>query len=245
MASSAPDLTSRLLRRERLIVAGGVALLLLLSWWYVAAGAGMNSAMAGMSAPPLSALIVMWWLMMVAMMLPSATPALLLYAQVRQIRSRDADIAATWVFLAGYLAVWLLFSIAAAVAQSLLAGPSMALANHAAQASVLIAAGLYQLSPFKGACISLCRSPAEFISRHWQPGRSGAIRLGIRHGIYCLGCCWMLMALLLVGGVMNLLWVVGLTLIVTIEKLAPRGPLIGKVAGVVLVGWGLAKLAGF
>jgi predicted metal-binding membrane protein len=238
MASSAPDLTSRLLRRERLIVAVGVTLLVALSWWFVAGGAGMRGAMIGMQPPPLSALLVMWSLMMVAMMLPSATPALLLYAQVRQIRSRDTYIAATWVFLAGYLAVWLIFSVAAAVAQSLLTGPSMALASRTAQGVVLVAAGAYQLSPLKGACIGLCRSPAQFISRHWRPGWDGAVRLGVRHGIYCLGCCWMLMALLFVGGVMNLLWVVGLTLIVTVEKLAPRGPLIGRVAGLALIAWG-------
>lgn len=245
MASSAPDLTSRLLRRERLIVAGGVTLLVALSWWYVTTGAGMNASMAAMGPPPLSVLIVMWWLMMVAMMLPAATPAVLLYAQVRQIRTRDADIAATGVFLAGYLAVWLVFSVAAAVAQQLLTGSSMALANHAAQGAVLIAAGAYQLSPLKTACIGLCRSPAQFISRHWRPGWDGALRLGLRHGIYCLGCCWMLMALLFVGGVMNLLWVVGLTLIVTVEKLAPRGQQIGKAAGIILAIWGVAKLVGF
>jgi predicted metal-binding membrane protein len=90
-----------------------------------------------------------------------------------------------------------------------------------------------------------CRSPAQFISRHWQPGWSGAVQLGVRHGVYCLGCCWMLMALLFVGGIMNLLWVVGLTLIVAIEKLASRGARIGKTAGVALVVWGLAKLFGF
>lgn len=243
MASSAPDLTSRLLRRERLIVASGVSLLVLMSWWYVAKGAGMDTSMDAVRSPPLGALITMWWLMMVAMMLPSATPALLLYARVRQIRSRDSGIAATWVFLAGYLGVWLLFSLAAAIAQNLLTGPSMAFANHRAQGAVLIAAGLYQLSPLKSACIGLCRSPAEFISRHWQPGWEGAVRLGLRHGIYCLGCCWMLMALLFVGGVMNLLWVVGLTLIVTIEKVAPRGPMIGKAAGVALIAWAFLLLA--
>lgn len=243
--SSAPDFTSRLLRRERLIVAAGAAMLALLGWWYVATGAGMHASMGAMRSPPLGALILMWWLMMVAMMLPSATPAVLLYAQVRQIRIRDADIGATWVFLAGYLAVWLLFSVAAAVAQRLLTGPSMALDNRIAEGAVLLAAGLYQLSRLKSSCIGLCRSPAQFISRYWRPGWDGAVRLGLRHGLYCLGCCWMLMVLLFVGGVMNLLWIVGLTLIVTIEKLAQRGPLIGKAAGVVLAGWGLAKLAGF
>jgi len=245
MASSAPDLTSRLLRRERLVVAGGVTLLVAFSWWYVVTGAGMNASMAAMRTPPLSVLIVMWWVMMVAMMLPAATPALLLYAQVRQIRSRDVDIAATWVFLAGYLAVWLVFSVAAAVAQHFLTGSLMALADHSAEGAVLLAAGAYQLSPLKSACIGLCRSPAQFISRHWRPGWDGALRLGLRHGIYCLGCCWMLMALLFVGGVMNLLWVVGLGLIVTVEKLAPRGQQIGKAAGLALIAWGIAKLVGF
>jgi predicted metal-binding membrane protein len=245
MASSAPDLTSRLLRRERLIVAAGVALLVLLSWWYVATGAALDGSMEAMHSPPIGALIMMWWLMMVAMMLPSATPALLLYGQVRQFQSRNTDIAATWVFLAGYLAVWLLFSVAAAVAQGLLTGPSMTLANRTAEGALLMAAGAYQLSPLKGACIGLCRSPAQFISRHWRPGWDGAVRLGVRHGIYCLGCCWMLMALLFVGGVMNLLWVVGLTLIVTIEKLAPRGDLIARVAGAALIAWGIVKVVGF
>jgi predicted metal-binding membrane protein len=233
------------MRRERPIVAAGVTLLVLLSWWYIVRGAGMGPSMGGMRSPPLGALITMWWLMMVAMMLPAATPAILLYGQVRQIRSRDNDIAATWVFLAGYLTVWLLFSAGAAIAQSLLTGPSMALASRTAQGIVLLAAGLYQLSPLKGACIGLCRSPAQFISRHWRPGWDGALRLGVRHGIYCLGCCWMLMALLFVGGVMNFLWVVGLTLIVTVEKLAPRGQQIGKVAGIILGVWGVAKLVGF
>jgi predicted metal-binding membrane protein len=243
MASSAPDLTSRLLRHERLIVAAGVAALLLLSWGYIVTGAGMGGPMGGMGSPPLGPLIVMWWLMMVAMMLPSAAPALLLYAQVRQIRSRDVDIAATWVFLAGYLAVWLLFSVAAAIAQSLLTGPSMALSSSVAQGAVLVAAGAYQLSPLKGICIGLCRSPARFISRYWRSGWKGAFGLGIRHGIYCLGCCWMLMALLFVGGIMNVTWVVGLTLIVAIEKLAPRGDLFGKVAGMALFAWGVVILA--
>src|SRR5205807_6848237 len=130
MGSSAPppDLTSRLLRHERLIVGGSIALLVALSWAFLMRGAGMPNAMAAMP-PPLSALALMWWLMMVAMMLPSAAPAILLYARVRQQNAHKA-VAATWVFVAGYLAMWLLFSIAAAVAQHLLTGPSMALDNR-------------------------------------------------------------------------------------------------------------------
>jgi len=184
----------------------------------------------------------MWWLMMLAMMLPSATPAILLYARVRQTRAGDASIAQTWVFLVGYLAVWLLFSIVAASVQSLVTDSSMALRSRAAQGAVLVAVGLYQLSPLKSACVSQCRSPGQFISRHWRPGWEGAFRLGVIHGAYCVGCCWMLMGLLFVGGVMNLLWVVGLTILVAAEKLLPGGSLLAKVSGIAFILWGFARV---
>ena len=237
-----PDLTSRILRHERLVVAGGIALLVALSWWFLASGAGMDHGMAmpGMQ-PPLTALIVMWWLMMVAMMLPSAAPAVLLYGRVRAIRG-DASVADSWVFLAGYLGVWLLFSIVAACAQWLFAGPSMALGDQRLASALLILAGLYQLSPLKGACLRECRSPAQFISRHWRPGAWGAVRLGVLHGGYCVGCCWLLMALLFVGGVMNFAWIAALTLIVGVEKLVPGGEWIGRAAGLALIAWGAARL---
>ena len=243
--SSAPDLTSRVLRFERLIVAAGIALLVGLSWGFLLTGAGMSEgmAMAGMAPPPLSALIIMWWLMMVAMMLPSAAPAILLYARVRHMRGRDADVARSWLFMAGYLGVWLLFSILAAGLQRLLAGPDMALRNPAIASGLLLAAGLYQLSPLKGACLRECRSPAQFLSRHWRPGTVGAVRLGALHGAYCVGCCWLLMALLFVGGVMSFAWIAGLTLIVGIEKLVPRGDWIGRAAGLGLIAWGIVRLA--
>jgi predicted metal-binding membrane protein len=121
----------------------------------------------------------------------------------------------------------------------------MAIENRYAEGALLMAAGAYQLSPLKSSCVRVCRSPAQFISLHWRRGWHGAMRLGVLHGLYCLGCCWLLMAVLFVGGIMNLLWVVGLTLIVAIEKLVPRGVLIGKAVGVGLFGWGLAKLAGY
>ena len=244
-SAHAPDLTSRILRRERRVVAGGLALLALLSWWYLLAGGGMRDSMPAMREPPFGALVLMWWLMMVAMMLPSAAPAVLLYGKVREMRNRDACIAETWMFLGGYLGVWLVFSVAAALAQRFGTGSSMMLGNRVAQGTVLLLAGVYQLSPLKNACLGECRSPAAFISRHWRPGRDGAVLLGVRHGVYCLGCCWILMTLLFVGGIMNLLWIVGLTLIVAAEKLAPRGPLIGRAAGVVLAVWGVAKIAGY
>lgn len=239
MGSSAADLTTRILRYEQALIACTVALLTVLAWGFL-----LRDVSMGPMKPPLTALIAMWWLMMLAMMLPSATPAVLLYARVRQTRGRDAEIAQTWVFLGGYLAVWLAFSIAAALAQSLVADSSMALRNRAAQSAVLIAAGLYQLSPFKSACVSQCRSPGQFISRHWRPRWDGAVRLGVIHGAYCVGCCWMLMALLFVGGVMNLLWVVGLTLLVAAEKLLPAEFLLPKISGIALILWGLWKAFG-
>jgi len=229
-----------LLRHERWIVGGGIALLVALSGAYVATGAGMGGAMA--MQPSVGAVIIMWWVMMAAMMLPSAAPAILLYANVRTMRGSDSPIAATWVFLSGYLALWLLFSIAAAIAQRLLTGPSMTLDSRPGEAAVLIAAGLYQLSPIKGACLRQCRAPAQFISRHWRPRWTGALRLGLLHGAYCVGCCWLLMALLFVGGVMNLLYVVAIALLVAIEKLAPRGQWIGQVTGLALIVWGAARL---
>jgi predicted metal-binding membrane protein len=228
------------LRHERLIVAGGIALLVGFSWWFLASGAEM-----GAMPPPFGALVLMWWLMMVAMMLPSAAPAVLLYGRVREIRGGNSAIAQSWVFLAGYLAVWLLFSILAASAQRLVAGPSMALGNRIATSALLIAVGVYQLSPLKNACLARCRSPVQFLSRHWHPGWNGAVRLGVLHGADCVGCCWMLMALLFVGGVMNFAWIAALTLIVGIEKLAPRGDLIGRAAGVALLAWGTIRIAGF
>ena len=236
MASSGADPTEGLLRHERLTVAAVLLLLSGLAWAYLV----RPMPMAAMQ-PPLRALILMWWLMMVAMMLPSAAPAILLYARVRRTRGGDAGIAQTSVFLAGYLAVWGLFSIGAAVVQSALTGPSMALASPRAQAAVLIAAGIYQLSPLKAACLGQCRSPAQFISRHWRPSSSGAVRLGVLHGAYCVGCCWLLMALLFVGGVMNLLWVVALAVLVAIEKLVPGGVWLSRAAGVALLLWGVSK----
>lgn len=247
MGSSAPEPSGRILRHERVIVAGSIALLTALCWWFLVTGAGLDSshdmAMPGMAPPPLGALVLMWWLMMLAMMLPSAAPAILLYGRVRQMRGEDGEIAGSWIFLAGYLAVWLLFSILAAGAQQLAAGATMRLADGRLASLLLIAAGLYQLSPLKGACLTQCRSPAQFLSRHWRRGTTGAVRLGVLHGAYCVGCCWMLMALLFVGGVMNFAWIAALTLIVAAEKLLPGGEWIGRAAGLALVAWGLARLA--
>lgn len=241
--SSAPDLTSRILRHERVLVAISITVLATLCWWYVARAAMVSpTAMGPMGEPPVGALIIMWWLMMIAMMLPSAAPAILLYSRIRETRNEGPAIAQTWIFLSSYLGVWLFFSIFAALAQRLVTGPSMALHSRVPEGGLLISAGLYQLSPLKSACVRQCRSPVEFLTRHWRRGLNGAVRLGVIHGAYCLGCCWILMTLLFVGGIMNVLWIAGLTLLVAGEKLLPRGDLVRGVSSIVLLLWGIGRL---
>ena len=191
--------------------------------------------------PPITALVLMWWLMMVAMMLPSAAPTVLLYTRVREQHGPAGQIVQPWIFALGYLGVWLLFSIVAATAQHFVVGQMMVIDGRGA-AALFIVAGVYQLSPLKSACLRQCRSPAKFLSRHWRPGVKGAASLGMLHGAYCLGCCWMLMALLFVGGIMNFAWIAALTVIVGIEKLVPRGEQFGRAAGMALIAWGVASL---
>jgi predicted metal-binding membrane protein len=203
--------------------------------------------------PAIWALIIaMWWIMMVAMMSPSAARTVLLYARVHrhalaQCQLHD-KLAPTGVFVAGYLLVWLGFSVAAAALLWLLEREAIVSATMMSSQSrwfsgiVLIAAGLYQLSPLKNACLSHCRTPAAFLSRHWRPHMLGALRLGALHGAFCIGCCWMLMALLFVGGVMNLVWIAALAILVLVEKVFPAGQWVGRPAGVALIAWGSTTL---
>jgi predicted metal-binding membrane protein len=196
--------------------------------------------------------VAMWWVMMIAMMAPSAAPAILLYAHVhRRVRGQGRvqdGLAPTGAFAAGYALIWLAFSVAAAALYWLLerggivSAATMGSRSPWLSGGILIGAGLYQLSPLKNVCLSHCRAPASFLARHWRPGASGALRLGAMHGAYCVGCCWMLMALLFVGGVMNLAWIALLTLLVLIEKLLPGGRWAGRGAGVALIVWGLVTL---
>lgn len=216
--------------------------------------------MAGMAMPAAGGfgtwalLSAMWLAMMLAMMSPSAAPAILLYARVHaHFRQRSlADLGASaplGVFALGYLAVWSVFALAAASLQLWLqqrgavSAISMGLQARWPAGLVLVAAGLYQLTPLKRACLAQCRSPAQFLSQHWRPGRAGAFRLGVLHGAWCVGCCWLLMALLFVGGVMNLVWIALLAILVGVEKLAPPGRAVGLGVGLLLVAWGLATLA--
>jgi len=223
----------------------GLAVLALIAWAYLLSGAGMPG-MPGMEASPgFAAIVVMWFVMMVAMMIPAASPTILLYAQVHRHSNGLESRPPTAAFLAGYLACWLGFALVAAGLQSWLISPgSMALAGRHAAAGLLVAAGVYQLTPLKDACLGRCRSPALFLSRHYRPGRLGAFRLGMLHGAHCVGCCWLLMALLFVGGVMNLIWIAGLTLLVAAEKLLPGGHWIARISGIALIAWGAALILG-
>jgi len=199
-------------------------------------------------------MVAMWWTMMIAMMTPSAAPTILLYAHAHRHAQAQGQVkesrAPTGAFVAGYFLVWLGFSIVATALQHVLQNAgivspmSMGSQVRWVSGAVVIAAGLYQMSPLKNACLSHCRSPAEFLSRNWRPGALGALRLGLIHGAWCIGCCWMLMVLLFVGGVMNLAWIAALSLLVVAEKLLPTGRWLGMVAGVALIAWGTLILVG-
>jgi predicted metal-binding membrane protein len=203
------------------------------------------AAMAPIAWTPGYALLMffMWWIMMMAMMLPSAAPMILLFAMVnRKQREKGAPYVPTAIFAAGYALVWGAFSLLAVGAQWGLERSglmsSMMSTSVMLGAGLLIAAGIYQLTPLKHACLRHCRSPIFFISRHWRPGDLGALRMGVEHGAFCTGCCWFLMALLFYGGVMNLFWIVGLALFVLLEKTIPAGHWLGHITGGLLIAWG-------
>jgi predicted metal-binding membrane protein len=187
-------------------------------------------------------LFLMWWTMMLAMMLPSAAPAILTYAAVsRKLSENRASVA---FFIAGYVAVWTGFSVAAVGLQLFLSekielSMMMAVGSAVFGGGLLIAAGLYQMSPLKYACLRKCQAPLMYFARNWRKGNIGALRMGVSHGLYCVGCCWVLMGLLFYGGIMELRWIVGLALYVAIEKLIPAGNQLSRFAGLVLIGWGI------
>ena len=190
----------------------------------------------------------MWWVMMFGMMLPSAAPLLLLFARMmRKEKDKGAPYVPTGVFALGYVIMWAALSAIATGAQwgleasGLLSG-IMVGTSAVLGAGLLIAAGVWQLTPWKNACLRHCRSPIGFLSAHWRPGRTGAFKKGLVHGAFCLGCCWFLMALLFYGGVMNLYWIIGLALYILIEKLLPAGARIGQLTGVILIAWGATLL---
>ena len=240
-----------LLRRPRLLIGGALAGIVVVSWLYLAGVARDMAAMdPAMTMPPrgavdLALLLAMWWVMMIGMMLPSAAPMILTFASINQRRrQRGQPYVPTALFTSGYLVAWGGFSIAATLAQAglervgLLAPMAMKTTSPLLAASLLIAAGLYQVTPLKEVCLSHCRSPFDFVINHWRDGSGGALSMGFSHGLYCLGCCWVLMALLFVVGAMDLLWVAGFAAFVLVEKLMPAGLWIARVGGGVLIAWG-------
>ena len=255
----------RVIRAHRTIVLCAVAAVVLLAALYTVFGVGMPMTAVDMTSmarplgepmamgqarawtPAYAALIfLMWWMMMIAMMTPAAAPTLLLFAALkRQGPERRQTSEYALVFLSGYLLAWAGFSTVAAGTQwalqplGLISAQMMTLNSRLLAGAILLAAGLYQFTPFKQACLRHCRSPAQFLTRHHRPGKSGALAMGAHHGAFCLGCCWALMALLFVGGIMNLYWIAGLAIYVALEKLAPRGDILARLTGVGLIAVGL------
>jgi predicted metal-binding membrane protein len=250
------------LRRDRIIVMIGLGLVVLAAAVYVAAGIGMTMSAVTMTrmavempgmAMQRSAwsigygllIFLMWWVMMVAMMVPSAAPMVLTHAAIgRKQEKADRPLAATGMFVAGYLAIWATFSLVATLSQwgleslGILTG-MMEIASPTIAGLILIAAGVYQLTPLKHVCLMHCQSPLTFILHHWRPGRAGAFRMGIEHGGYCLGCCWFLMTLLFFGGIMNLIWIGGIAIYVGIEKFAAGHRWLTIASGALLIVVGL------
>jgi predicted metal-binding membrane protein len=221
--------------------------------WVIAMARDMYGPMSGASAwmmtvtwdpPRLVLLWAMWAAMMAGMMMPSAAPLLMMYARAMRNRQglRRAG-ARIYAMAAGYLAIWAAFSIGATLLQRLLAETSlltmmMEPSDSRFAAALLIVAGVYQLTPFKNACLDACRSPMSLLSAQWREGVGGAFRMGVSHGLYCLGCCWALMLLLFAGGVMNLTVILALTIWVAIEKLAPFGRQSARVGAALLLALG-------
>jgi predicted metal-binding membrane protein len=248
-----------ILRRERLIIGGCLAAMVALAWLYLV---HTKTAMPDMDMPgmvmldiqkwgPTTVLLlfVMWTVMMVAMMVPSAAPMILAFLSVNQRRqAANRPFVPVAIFVFGYLAVWTAFSAVATFAewglhQAAMLSTTMTATSKALNGGLLIAAGIFQWTPLKLACLKGCRSPLSFLMSEWREGVAGAFVMGLRHGAYCVGCCWFLMALLFVAGVMNLFWVAAIAVFVMAEKILPKGELLAHIAGVALVIAGATLMA--
>ena len=249
-------LIASLQKRDRAIILLGLAGITVLSWTYMFRIALMENkmdmglAMSGLHVQawdPLNLVLtfVMWTVMMAAMMIPSASPLILLFATINQKRREEQDpFVSTGAFLAGYLAAWTVFSALATLVQwvlqtATLLSHMMMISNPVLGGVFLIAAGVFQWAPLKNACLTRCRSPLGFLINEWREGTRGALIMGLRHGVYCIGCCWLLMSLMFVTGVMNLLWMAIITIFVLLEKIVPAGYWVSRMAGLLLVAWGI------
>lgn len=244
-------------RHDELIVLAVLGLVVALAWSYLVFGAPARGT-GGMPPMPMTphwsagyavTMFVMWAGMMVAMMLPAATPQfLLVFAALREHARRRAS-GSTSLFVTGYLLAWVGFSVVATLVQwglSRIGALSTSMSSNSATVSgaMLLAIGLYQWSWLKQACLAHCRSPADLLVRHWRRGMIGPVLAGLRLGAYCLGCCGLLMALLFIGGVMNLVWVAAIALLVLLEKLLAAGRVFSHLTGAALVLAGVAVLFG-
>ncbi len=241
-----------LLKRDRVVVTAGLIVLTALAWGYLFDMAG---GMAAMDKPPsmmrawsvgdFLMLFVMWAIMMVGMMIPSAAPLILTFVTInRKKLEQKGNFVPASIFVLGYLMVWTAFSLIAAGAQwglhtLALLSPMMVSQSPLLNGVLLITAGVYQWAPLKRTCLEHCQSPLSFIMSHWREGAGGALCMGWEHGLYCLGCCWVLMVLLFVMGVMNLVWVAVIAVFVLLEKVLPVGLWMGRVTGIFLIAWGL------
>jgi predicted metal-binding membrane protein len=247
------------LRRDRIIVLTALTGIAVVAWvWMIHEARTMEAtgicecagiAMCGPDVKPWSAIVIlplflMWAGMMVAMMTPTVAPMILTFAMINRKRREQArPFVSTALFLSGYLIVWTAFSLIAALAQWVLHGtallsPMMQSASSWLGGLLLIMAGVFQWTPLKQACLSHCRSPLQFIMTDWRDGSVGALTMGLKHGAFCTGCCWMLMALLFVAGVMNMVWVAVITLLVFLEKVTPPDWRLRHLAGAYFLVWG-------
>lgn len=219
--------------------------------WDMSVMSAGGMAAAGGSGPGYALwLVVMWLVMMAAMMLPSAVPVIVAFADFAGRRTPRFDVRLPMAFIAGYVAAWAAFSLSVGIAQwslersAAMSRTTMALENGVVAGLVVAAAGLYQWTPLKHACLRKCRTPIGFLMTEWREGTGGAFTMGWRHGILCVGCCWALMALLFAVGVMNPLWILGLMLFVIAEKTLPAGEPVARAAGALLVVVGILMAAG-
>lgn len=250
------NLAEAILKRDRWVVLIGLLAVVLLSWTYtIYLTEHMGNSLSGMTiVSPHTGIwtiasflmyFLMWSVMMVAMMTPSAAPMLLFYAKIiRQKQPEHKPYLKTGLFLLGYLIVWIGFSAAATLVQWTLHNASLVSMEVVRAAPILggiilIFAGAFQFSQLKNACLTHCRSPVGFIMTDWREGDRGAVKMGIKHGFYCVGCCWLLMALLFVAGVMNLMWMAIISTFVLVEKIVPAGDRISRYAGVLFILWGI------
>jgi predicted metal-binding membrane protein len=240
---------------DRLTVIICLVFVIALSWSYLLTGAGMNATQLSMSEFMKQTqwdfgyaftMFTMWWVMMAAMMLPSALPMILLFNSLHQ-KIGDKSPRAVSAFVAAYLLIWGGFSAIATSCQWLLVQQGLIatmkpINSTLLGAGLLISAGIWQLTPWKESCLNHCRTPIQFLSENWQAGTMGTLRMGLKHGLFCLGCCWVLMALLFYGGIMNLLWIIGLAIFILIEKVTPANIHVSRYSGVLLIAWGLLLL---